>query len=119
MRKKGDSDAVRFGLLAVQTGRCKDTTIQMCTIYLRLSPMRFVNFDRALSYANKAMSIAIKYRSIVDTELHGNSLSFLFTFGTEAESLESIHLGQAAIEKPWSQYDSITSTCLRHHVCYC
>jgi len=110
--KKGDShDAVRFGLMAVKTGEeVKDTTIQMCTIYLRLSiAYAFLsNFDQALPYANKAMSIAIKYkdRSSILNCMEIRCL-FFSRLGREAESLESIHLGEAAIEKPWSQYDSI------------
>jgi tetratricopeptide (TPR) repeat protein len=110
--KKGDyTDAVRFGLLAVKTGEeVKDTTIQMCTIYLRLalSYAFLSNFDQSLSYAGDAMAIATKYkdRSSILICMEFRCLAFSRS-GKEAASLESIRQGEAIIPKPWSRYDSI------------
>ncbi|AYB34879.1 histidine kinase dimerization/phosphoacceptor domain -containing protein [Chryseolinea soli] len=110
--KKGDlHDAVRFGLLAVKTGEeVKDTTLQMCTIYVRLAVAYayLSDFDQAIPNANKALSIAIKYNDrssiLVCTEI--NCL-FYSRLGKEAASIESIRQGEAALQKPWSRYDSL------------
>jgi two-component sensor histidine kinase len=57
-------DGLKYGLLAVQTAESlQDTTLQLCTIYNRLSITYFYlkQYQKVLEYLNKAMMVAQQY----------------------------------------------------------
>lgn len=61
-------DALRYELLAERSALAlKDSTLQMSTVYLRISECysSLVNYKKAISYSDKALVIANKYRDSV------------------------------------------------------
>ncbi|MBN9384054.1 MAG: tetratricopeptide repeat protein [Chitinophagaceae bacterium] len=75
------NDALRYGLLAVQTAeRLKDTSLELCTIYNHLGSTYYYLHDHRSSatYFAKALSIAEKYGSYNDIYIisynYGNNL---------------------------------------------
>jgi tetratricopeptide (TPR) repeat protein len=61
-------DALRYELLAERSALAlKDSTLQMSTVYLRISECysSLLNYKKAISYSDKALVIANKYRDSV------------------------------------------------------
>ncbi|HTE09565.1 MAG TPA: sensor histidine kinase [Chitinophagaceae bacterium] len=104
-------DAVKYGLLALKTAeQVQDTSMQLCTIYNRLSVVygNWSKKDEALVYVKKAMGTALKNndRNAIKIVIM-NLCSILSQLKLQEESLKYIRLTEAALTKPWNAMDSM------------
>jgi two-component sensor histidine kinase len=104
-------EGLKYGLLAVQTAESlQDTTLQLCTIYNRLSITYFYlkQYRKVLEYLNKAMVVAQKYNDQASIKfLTINTAHALYRLNQPDAALRLVQ-GTVKQYPPQNTRDSIT-----------
>ncbi|MEP6466211.1 MAG: sensor histidine kinase [Parafilimonas sp.] len=114
---KGDYlNGVKYGLLAVKAAEeDNDTTMQICTIYLRvgIAYSSWNDHYRAVEFLRKSMSIALKYKDIEAIKSVMTSLCYELVYTHDWKNM--LNVIQSA-KKKFSKLNHLDSLCF--NVCY-
>ncbi len=114
---KGDYvNGVKYGLLAVKAAQeDNDTTMQLCTIYLRIG-IAYASWNdhyRAVEFLKKSMAIALKYKDLEAIKSVMISLCYQLVYTHDWENMLTVI--QSA-KKNFSKLNHLDSLCF--NVCY-